>query len=346
MDPTIRHSFWTVVIGGSILWLSENGLNQNMIQRYMALKDVKTARKGQKIYVVGVILMIGLCMYNGLLIYATYYDCDPLTTKLAQAKDQLTALLALEILKDFPGLPGLFIAGVFSASLSSMSTTLNAMSAVVLEDFCKPLFKNRLSERACLIIMRSTVLIIGFLSVGSVYVVQRLGSILQLAMTVPTACYAPLLGFFIIGFMLPWIGKQATLLGGVCGFSAVAFVIIRAQIDTATGLLKHAIKPTSIDGCDYNFTLSSLTPTNQTLEDSNDSQSFHNMSYLYIMPFGVIVTLASALLFSFCFGFEDSGNTDPRLLAPFLRKHLKSRGKRGNLSEPHLVTFKFKPELD
>lgn len=84
-------------------------------------------------YVIGVTLMIFLCVYNGLVLYATYHDCDPLTTKLAKAKDQLTPLLALEVLKDLPGLPGLFIAGVFSASLSSLSTALNAMSAVVLE---------------------------------------------------------------------------------------------------------------------------------------------------------------------------------------------------------------------
>lgn len=55
-----------------------------------------------------------MCIYNGLVLYATYYDCDPLTTKLAKAKDQLMPLLVMQIFKDFPGLAGLFIAGVFS----------------------------------------------------------------------------------------------------------------------------------------------------------------------------------------------------------------------------------------
>lgn len=98
MDPTIRHSFWTVVLGGTVFWITINGLNQNLIQRYLSLKDVETARKGQMIYIVGVSLMILLCVYNGLLLYATYHDCDPLTTKLAKAKDQITSLFAMEIL--------------------------------------------------------------------------------------------------------------------------------------------------------------------------------------------------------------------------------------------------------
>jgi solute carrier family 5 (sodium-coupled monocarboxylate transporter), member 8/12 len=93
-------------IGGTIFWVNVNGLNQNMIQRYMALKDVKTAQKGQMIYVVGVSVMIFLCVYNGLLLYATYHDCDPLQTKLAKEKDQLMPLLVMEILRDIPGLPG------------------------------------------------------------------------------------------------------------------------------------------------------------------------------------------------------------------------------------------------
>lgn len=113
MDPTIRHTFWTLIVGGTFFWLNVNGLNQNMIQRYLALKDVRTARKGQIIYVIGIIIMICLCCYNGLLLFATYHDCDPLTTKLATAKDQMMPLLVMEILKDLPGLPGLFIAVSF-----------------------------------------------------------------------------------------------------------------------------------------------------------------------------------------------------------------------------------------
>lgn len=58
-----------------------------------------------------------MCCYCGLLIYATYFECDPLTTKLAKQKDQLLPLLVMDILGDYPGLPGLFVAGVFSAAL-------------------------------------------------------------------------------------------------------------------------------------------------------------------------------------------------------------------------------------
>jgi hypothetical protein len=39
------------------------------------------------------------------------------TTKLAKVNDQMIPLLVMQILKDIPGLSGLFIAGVFSGKL-------------------------------------------------------------------------------------------------------------------------------------------------------------------------------------------------------------------------------------
>ena len=113
IDPTARHTFWTLVVGGSFYWIIAN-TNQNVIQRFLALKDEKAAKRASMYYVIGITILISMCVYNGLLLYATYYDCDPLTTKLAKAKDQMVPLLVMDVLRDVPGLPGLFIAGVFS----------------------------------------------------------------------------------------------------------------------------------------------------------------------------------------------------------------------------------------
>lgn len=152
-----------------------------------------------------------MCCYNGILIYATYYDCDPITTGLAKRKDQVLPLLVMDILRDLPGLSGLFISGVFSAALSSLSTALNSMSAIILEDFVKSHSKRTFTEMETAIILRGSVFLIGALSVGLVYVVQNMGSVLQLAMSVPNACFGPMLGAFLTGMFLPWVNARVIL---------------------------------------------------------------------------------------------------------------------------------------
>lgn len=297
-----------------------------MIQRYMALKDVKTARRGQMIYVVGVSLMIFLCVYNGLLLYATYHDCDPLTTKLAKAKDQLMPLLVMEILRDIPGMPGLFIAGVFSAALSSLSTGLNAMSAVVLEDFCKPFMKTEMSTRTTNLIMRGTVLVLGIVSVALVYIVQHLGSVLQLSMSVPTACFGPMLGVYVIGFTMPWIGRRATLIGAVTACISMMVIVFEAQAEMATGKLKFEFKPLSVNGCTYDYDngFNSTTVLSDNDETSQGKSIFH-ISYLYYALLGSVIVVVTSIVASCVFGFQDASEVDPRLLAPFLRKYISSK---------------------
>ncbi|KAG5681246.1 hypothetical protein PVAND_010697 [Polypedilum vanderplanki] len=327
-DPTVRHTFWTIVIGGTIFWVNTNGLNQNMIQRYMSLKDVRTARKGQMMYVIGVSFMIFLCCFNGLLLFATYHDCDPLTTKLAKAKDQLMPLLVMEILKDIPGLPGLFIAGVFSAALSSLSTGLNSMSCVILEDFCKPFVKREISESMSSLIMRGTVLVIGLLAVGLVYVVQHLGSVLQLSMSIPTACFGPMLGVYVIGFTLPWIGRRATLFAAMFACFSMMCLVFKAQAEIALGNINFETKPLTTEGCTYNFTLTSTLNATDVPHEENHEKHIWNISYLYYAPLGSSIVIITAFLLSFIFGFQDSSTVDSRLLAPFLRKYINSNESR------------------
>ncbi len=43
----------------------------------------------------------------------------------------------MDRLDSIPGLTGLFIAGIFSASLSTVSAAVNSLAAVTLEDYLK-----------------------------------------------------------------------------------------------------------------------------------------------------------------------------------------------------------------
>lgn len=83
LDPTIRHSIWSVIIGGGSFYIMMNSTNQMMVQRYFTLPNLRASRQAVWVYIISTALVMGMGFYNGLLIYTKYHDCDPLTTKVS-----------------------------------------------------------------------------------------------------------------------------------------------------------------------------------------------------------------------------------------------------------------------
>lgn len=43
-DPRSRYTFWTFVVGGTLVWLSMYGVNQAQVQRYVACRSERQAK--------------------------------------------------------------------------------------------------------------------------------------------------------------------------------------------------------------------------------------------------------------------------------------------------------------
>ncbi|XP_001605100.1 sodium-coupled monocarboxylate transporter 1 [Nasonia vitripennis] len=327
-SPLTRHTIWSLVIGGCVHWLQISAINQNMIQRYLSLPTVAHARRALWTFIVGVLILIGICGYAGMLVYAWYHECDPLTTKLASAKDQLLPLLMMNILGDLPGLPGLFVAGVFSAALSSLSTGLNSMAAVVLEDFLKPFRKTDFSPKTTEILMKLTVLVLGVICTGLVFVVEKTGThVLQLTTSLSAITSGPSLGIFSMGILVPWINANGALVGGLSGLAFMGWISLSAEAAIANGRIRFDEKPVSTEGCTYSFQhaenlLLMLSPET-LLNDPEEGEPWavYRLSYLWYTVAGTLVTMSIGLVVSII-SSENIDKLDPALVAPFIRKYL------------------------
>ena len=56
--------------------------------------------------VLGIGSLLLICAYGGLVMYALYHDCDPITTQQVDKKDQLFPLFVMQVMGDYPGVPG------------------------------------------------------------------------------------------------------------------------------------------------------------------------------------------------------------------------------------------------
>ncbi|KAJ8735411.1 hypothetical protein PYW07_007031 [Mythimna separata] len=316
LDFTVRHSIWSVSIGSTFYWIGNVAVNQSMLQRFLALSELRSSKRAIWGFLGGVVFIVLICGYSGLLAYAKYHDCDPLDSRLALAKDQLLPLLVMDVLGDWPGMPGIFVAGVFSASLSSLSTGLNSMAAVVLEDFWKPFFKE-LTHRQTQIMMRSVVVILGVICVGLVYVVEMLGSVLQLTMSLSSASMGPLAGVFLMGIFLPFIDSTSALSGGIIGLSSAWWIAAQSQLAQARGLMQSGEKQRFTHNCTYDF--DPLQP--KIVDPESQVPYLYRISFMWFTAFGCLVTISVACIVNF--RKKAKAHHDHRLFAPFIRKWLE-----------------------
>uniref|UniRef100_A0A3P9CPC9 Solute carrier family 5 member 8 n=1 Tax=Maylandia zebra TaxID=106582 RepID=A0A3P9CPC9_9CICH len=140
LNPLRRHTFWTIAIGGTLGWTMTSGTSQTQVQRYNSCKSITHARIAVFISVVSYSLFLGSAVFSGL------------SGKISFS-DQLLPYLVMDILKSYPGLPGLFLAAVYSGTLSTVSSIINTLAAVTLEDLIKP--NVTLTDRQLLYISRA-----------------------------------------------------------------------------------------------------------------------------------------------------------------------------------------------
>lgn len=249
----------------------------------------------------------------------------------------------MDIFQNTPGLPGLFVAGIFSAALSSLSTGLNSLSAVVLEDFIKPQVKAPLSEQTINYIMRGIVLICGFSCVALVFIVQHLGAVLQMSMSISGITNGPLFGIFIMGLTIPWINSESAFYGGLSGLFSVIYISFKAQAAIASGEIYYKTKPFSVNGCSYDFDRSILNMTHGPEVHELEFKSLHHISYLWYILFGTMVTILASFVFSLMFGFQRTNELNQTVIAPFLRKYfiLKSPNIIENVVQLECITHRF-----
>ncbi|NXC67030.1 SC5A8 protein, partial [Anhinga anhinga] len=306
-NPLQRHTFWTIVIGGTFTWTGIYGVNQSQVQRYIACKSRFHAKMSLYINLVGLWVILACATLCGLALYSVYKDCDPWTAKQVSALDQLMPYLVLDILHSFPGVPGLFVASAYSGTLSTVSSSINALAAVTVEDLIKPHFKS-LSEKKLSRISMGMSLFYGGVCIAMAALASLLGALLQAALSIFGMIGGPLLGLFSLGILCSFANEIGAFVGLISGFIVSLWVGIGSQIYPP---LPERTKPLylSVAGCNItsgNFTSteSPLTTvfSTQTAERPALADNWYSLSYLYFSTLGTLITVVVGIIISLLTG--------------------------------------------
>ncbi|XP_071075132.1 sodium-coupled monocarboxylate transporter 1 isoform X2 [Dasypus novemcinctus] len=306
-NPLQRHTFWTIVIGGTFTWTSIYGVNQSQVQRYISCKSRFHAKMSLYINLVGLWVILICSVFCGLALYSRYHDCDPWTSKKVSALDQLMPYLVLDILQDYPGLPGLFVACAYSGTLSTVSSSINALAAVTVEDLVKPRFRS-LSERTLSWISQGTSVLFGVLCIGMAALASLMGALLQAALSIFGMIGGPLLGLFALGILVPFANPIGAFVGLMAGFAISLWVGIGAQLYPP---LPERTLPLSLEtyGCNSTYNGTNLMTTTEMPFSTSAFQiyspertplmdNWYSLSYLYFSTLGTLVTIFVGIIVS------------------------------------------------
>ncbi|KYN31233.1 Putative sodium-dependent multivitamin transporter [Trachymyrmex septentrionalis] len=252
LDPTVRHTWWSLLLGGLCTYLVVVGVNQAHIQRMLTVKNMQASQRTMWLSLPILIFLWSTICFSGLAIYSKYYNCDPLLEKKITSSDMVMPLYVMETMSNIPGLPGLFIAGIFSASLSTISATLNSLAALTLEDYLKPLYKkyngHELSPTKSTFIVKVLAFVIGIICIVLAFLSQFVSGLAQTVFTILGVVGSPLLGIFTLGMATESATEGGAIIGALTSFSFLCWIAFGHPRPVSPKL------PTTIEGCDKNST--------------------------------------------------------------------------------------------
>ena len=244
----VNTTFLVMVLNGVFYALQKYGTDQSIVQRYLTARDDKSAKKASYLGVLMSVPAWALFMFVGTCLFV-YYHINPGILPDGLKDDEVFPFF---IATKMPiGITGLIVAALAAGAISSIDSSINCISAVVVEDYYGR-FHPKASDKTKLLLGRISVLVVGF---GSIFVALLyvswggqgvLGSLFGLYAIIS----AGIVGIFLLGLFSRRANWQGLYIGIACAILFTAYAVLTSTpFDMGSGE-KHLL----VDLGKYNFT--------------------------------------------------------------------------------------------
>jgi len=225
------YGFWPMLIGGLFLYLSYYGTDQTQAQRLLSAKNEGTIKK--------LLLANGLLRFPVVLVYCImgliigylvsnipeFYESIKETTKIHYPSEYEASgikpdlMIPVFITNYLPnGLIGILMVGIMSAAMSSLSSTINSLSAVTIEDFFNS-GEKKLSTKRYMFLSKALVVFWGTVCILAAYLFGNSQStVIELINAISSLFFGPILAAFVIAIFFKKVnhlGMNAAIITSV-----------------------------------------------------------------------------------------------------------------------------------
>lgn len=210
------YNLFSGLIGGAFLSVASHGTDHLIVQRVLSCRSIGAARKAMVWSGVAVFIQFALFLLLGLFLSVF------LGGKNFSRPDEIMPWFILH--KVPPGFRGVMLAGIFAAAMSSLSSSINSLSASTAIDILR-LDRRGLGEAgemryAKLIALFWTLLLVSFAS----FLESTTSSLVELGLAITSVTYGGVLGLFILARFFPVMSDGTVLAGMIAGIGTVALL--------------------------------------------------------------------------------------------------------------------------
>ena len=204
----------TALVGGALLSTASHGADQIVVQRLLGCRSLRDAQKAVIVSGVVVFLQFALFLTVGLALYS-YFEAATVAQLGLGTSDELFPVFIVEGLP--PGVAGLLLAGIMAAAMSTLSSSLSALSSSTMADLYQQFSRRSLPDARALRLSR-----LFTLGWGLVFVVVAAfftgtdNPVVELGLSVASLTYGGLLGAFFLGL---WV-RRARQTDAILAFGA------------------------------------------------------------------------------------------------------------------------------
>ncbi|KAL1468936.1 hypothetical protein MTO96_025137 [Rhipicephalus appendiculatus] len=247
-DLTTDETMWAGLLATAPTFFNRICLDQGTAQRYIASRNQKEAKWTAIVGALLTCLFFALVTCAGAALVCRYRGCDPVLSGSIKKVDQLLPFYLLEDFSSFPGLSGTFIAGVVSASISTVSSLVNSQAAVWYFDVITPFCK--VADRKVDLIVKALAFAVGGIMTGCSVVVPYMGSVTAMFMAVNAAITGPFVGLVMLGLTVPFANSKGA---GSTALLMVVYQLLHMSVRMNFGAQELRM-PVSLEFCPGNVT--------------------------------------------------------------------------------------------
>lgn len=219
-------AFWPMLIGGLFLYLSYYGCDQSQAQRLLTTRTPAAAQKS--VFINGILRFPLVLTYSavGILLIPFLHQHPDFASQLAGKQPDF--LVPYFLTRYMPvGFLGILIAGIFAASMSSLDSALNSLSAATYRDFLVKIFPRlaNISDKKQVRLSRWLTVLWGAIATG--FALQMIGgseTVLELVNKIGSAFYGPILATFWLGMLTRRTDQSGALVGLIGGVAVNIFL--------------------------------------------------------------------------------------------------------------------------